>query len=221
MNLLNKVFVFIDLKFMCCFLTLFITMNKNTVAQINNTALVKNRMLATSNQSATISRLEDCKIPQQMISSIKSMGPKEMAVLREEFQQISVENGEEMVTTIKLRFINDSIYGYIQQAPVNNSSQSLVSNTIIRIPVIWCCSKQPQHEEHCSSLKTIKSYEDNIKCIGWKQKKDEETLAEDFGKPAEEQLIQKKKKKRWFQRKKQRPNKAFGNDTPEVEVREQ
>ncbi|MBN9296765.1 MAG: hypothetical protein J0I41_07125 [Filimonas sp.] len=132
-------------------------------------------------EASEISKLEDCKLPEEMVFRIKQMGPKEMSELKEEFQSNILEEDEEFTVTVKLRFIDDHIFGYIKQAPINYSNLAQISNKRIFIPIEWCCAANPTHPQHCvSTLKEVQAYSTTQQCAGWKQKDDGSSI---FAKP--------------------------------------
>jgi hypothetical protein len=128
-----------------------------------------------------ITKLEDCKLTDEMVFRIKQSGPKEMSELREEFQSIINEDDVEYTVTVKLRFIDDHIMGYIKQAPINNSNHAQYSNKRINVPIEWCCTGNPTHQQHCvSTLAEVRNYTTTQQCTGWKQKDDGSSI---FAKP--------------------------------------
>jgi len=141
-----------------------------------------------------ITRLQDCKLPNDMYDRIKSMRPAELAVLKEELQQPKREEGEEKLFTIKLQYYKDYIIGIIKEAPFNQSNQQTVSDKRINIPVKWVCTPDSMgHEPHKVLTSEMKSYEAMYHCKNWKQE-DEENDESQFGKP-EDAPVKKKKKK--------------------------
>lgn len=119
-----------------------------------------------------ISDLDACGIPASMVSRIRHMSPVEIQALDEEFQQTSLkEDGEEMVVTVKLRFIDDHIRGYVKQAPLNNSSEEQ-NVRYVDIPVEWMCiPPNPEHPFHfASSIADLKSMQEENGCIAWVQR---------------------------------------------------
>lgn len=121
-----------------------------------------------------IKKLKDCKLPDEMVYRIQQMSPKEMKQLIEEYQSIIREDGEEYVVTVKLRFIEDHIFGYIKQAPLTNSANEEASTTRIIIPVEYCCTpKKLEHQKHCVKISEIPLYDSTEKCVGWALKEEE------------------------------------------------
>lgn len=122
-----------------------------------------------------ISSLEDCKLPQSMITRIRQMTPEQMMDLKEEFQQTATdENGLAVVITVVLRFIDDHIVGYVKEAPLNNTTQSQFKNVKIYIPVEWMCippnAEHPQHTTN--SIAYLEGMQNENHCMGWMQKDD-------------------------------------------------
>ena len=132
------------------------------------------RILDTSknNQPVVITELEQCKIPTSMILRIKHLTPSQMKVLNEEYQQTDLsENGQEIVSTVKLRFIDDHITGYIKQSLINSSEQTQ-HISYIDIPVEWMCipPKQDHPFHFSSSIAELDSIKEENGCLDWVQR---------------------------------------------------
>ena len=127
---------------------------------------------SNTRRPSIISDLTQCHLPASMVTRIRHMSPTEIPALDEEFQQTEINaDGEESVITVKLRFIDDHITGYIKQAPLNNSSQ-VQSTSYIDIPVEWMCiPPSPDHPFHfATSINDIKAIQDENCCLDWVQR---------------------------------------------------
>jgi len=121
-----------------------------------------------------VTNLDQCRIPQSMVLRIRHLSSKEMQQLNEEYQQTDLtEEGFEIVTTVKLRFIDDHITGYIKEASVTSGQQ--LSIRYIDIPVEWMCI--PPQQDHPFHFATSISELDSIKlengCLDWVQRDNE------------------------------------------------
>lgn len=115
-----------------------------------------------------IKRLEDCELPEEMLYRIMEMAPEKMKHLQEEYQAITREDGDEFVVTIKLRFAEDYIYGYIRKAPLTNTANIQNSTTTILIPVEYCCTPaKSDHPKHCVRVNEIPLFDSTEKCVKW------------------------------------------------------
>ncbi|MFY7899099.1 MAG: hypothetical protein ACOVNY_02870 [Chitinophagaceae bacterium] len=147
---------------------------------------------------AYITKLSQVKLPPPMVASIKSMTKDNIYSLQEEYQENIREDGEEFVITIKLRFMDDHIIGYIKKAPLRQSNRVEISKTVIDIPVEWCGTIDSTKTKHCvKSLEELEAFTKEVKTSNWRQKDEAEELAKSkpetsFGKP---DLSGKKKKK--------------------------
>jgi uncharacterized protein YueI len=166
--------------------------------------LLSNQLFASGDTSvikkvSEITKLEDCKLPQQMFYRIKKMNPAEIGSLQEELQQPILDSGVEKLLTIKLRFIANNIMGYMKEAPMSYSNQTVISDKRINIPIKWVCTPDSaSHEQHEVLSSEIKNYELNFHCKNWKQKDEEAATPEaSFGKPPDD-VVPKKKKKKLF-----------------------
>lgn len=171
----------------CCVISVFLFGAVSVFA--NDTTIIN------AKASNEITKLQECKLPEEMFHRIKKMKPAEMAVLREELQQPTREEGEEKLLTIKLRYYADFIIGIIKEAPFNQSNKELIVDKRINIPVKWTCKSDSMgHEPHTVLMSEMKSYEQLYKCKNWSQ---EDELSEEaqFGKPDEAVPAKKKKKK--------------------------
>lgn len=127
---------------------------------------------ANNNKVVVITELEKCKIPTSMILRIKHLTPSQMKDLNEEYQQTDLsDNGQEIVTTVKLRFIDDHITGYIKQSAINSSDQTQ-NISYIDIPIEWMCIPPKQdHPFHFStSLSELDSIKEENGCLDWVQR---------------------------------------------------
>ena len=125
-----------------------------------------------SKKNSVINDLDDCGIPASMVARIRHMSPVEIQALDEEFQETSLkEDGEEMVVTVKLRFIEDHIRGYVKQSPLNNSSEEQ-NVRYVDIPVEWMCiPPNPEHPFHfASSIAELKTMQEENGCLAWVQR---------------------------------------------------
>jgi hypothetical protein len=182
-----KTLFFRVLLFACVFIAC-----SNKAFSQTDTAVVTAAVVKNTNE---ITKLLDCKLPQEMFQRIKHMKPAELAVLKEELQTPTREDGEEKLFTVKLRYYADYIIGIIKEAPFNQSNKGVVSDKRINIPVKWVCTPDSMgHEKHSVLMSEMKSYEANYRCKNWKQE-DEENEEAQFGKPEEGAPVKKKKKK--------------------------
>lgn len=119
-----------------------------------------------------ISDLNQCRIPAFMVTRIMHLSPDEMKYLNEEYQHTDItESGQEMVTVVKLRFIDDHITGYIKEALINSSDKPQNMN-YIDIPVEWMCipPKQDHPFHFATSVKELDSIKEENGCLDWVQR---------------------------------------------------
>lgn len=126
-------------------------------------------------KTVIVTNLDQCRIPANMILRIRHLTPKEMQQLNEEYQQTDLtEDGSEIVTTVKLRFIDDHITGYIKEELVTNPGQPR-NIRYIDIPIEWMCI--PPKQDHPFHFATFISELDSIKlengCLDWVQRDNE------------------------------------------------
>lgn len=120
--------------------------------------------------SGVITRLEDCEIPFEMAYNIKHMKLNEMDSMKIVYQKIILEEEEEKIVTIRMRFANDHIRGYMTKAPIHHSNRYVVVNMPIDVKVQWCCIPDSTHPKHCAaSYAEIKHYDSTEHCTGWVQ----------------------------------------------------
>lgn len=129
-----------------------------------------------------INTLKDTKIPAMMIQRIQNTPPAELRRMIEEYKQnLLTDEGEEIVVTVKMRFYDDNIIGWVKEAPLNNSIQEEVKKTFINIPVIYCSTASADNQEHCGKVSELKNLEETYKVTAWKMKVEQEVG--DFGDP--------------------------------------
>jgi len=185
---MNARFFLKHLLLSCVCVFVFIIISTNTFAQQD-----------TSNaRPAYITKLSQAKLPPPMVASIKSLTKDKIYSLQEEYQENVREDGEEYVITIKLRFMDDHIIGYIKKAPLRQSNRVEISKTIIDIPVEWCGTIDSSKATHCvKTLEELEAFAKEVKSSNWHQKDEADEMAAakpetSFGKPDN---VGKKKKK--------------------------
>src|SRR6266498_3269154 len=140
---------------------IFCLSGKNTVTAISvslllllnyNYAGAEELDSANAKKAAIITNLEQCSIPLSMITRIKHLSPVEMKDLNEEYQHTDLtEDGREIVTIVRMRFMDNHITGYVKEALLNNSDK-FQSINYIDIPVEWMCIPPKQdHPFHFTS----------------------------------------------------------------------
>ncbi len=122
------------------------------------------------NKPDVITSFEDLNMPPEMLSHFSQLTPESIVYFRDELQATqNSEDGVEVIITVKLRFSNNNLIGYIQEAPLEKTTQITVSKYTVIIPVEWVCTpfskKHPQH--YVSNLADIKTAEDQYKCKNW------------------------------------------------------
>ena len=136
----------------------------SVTAQATDTASVKRPVLITS--------LEQSGIPASMVARLKHMSPTEIAEMNEEYQQTDLgTGGETVVTTVKLRFIENHITGYIKKATMSNLDK-IQHISYIDIPIEWMCipPKQDHPFHFCSNLADLDSVKSQNGCLDWVQR---------------------------------------------------
>lgn len=136
----------------------------SVTAQATDSADVRKPVIITS--------LEQSGIPTSMVARIKHFSPLQMTGLNEEYQHTDLgNNGEEIVTTVKLRFIENHITGYVKQALMSNLDK-IQDIKYIDIPIEWMCIPPKQdHPFHFSSnLKELDSIKAENGCLDWVQR---------------------------------------------------
>lgn len=121
---------------------------------------------------AIITILEKCNIPASMITRIKHLSSLEIRDLNEEYQHTDVtEDGNEIVTIVRMRFIDNHITGYIKEAPLNNSDK-FQSINYIDIPIEWMCipPKQDHPFHFAENLADLDSIKEANGCLDWVQR---------------------------------------------------
>ncbi len=117
-----------------------------------------------------IRTFEAFNMPPEMLAHFNQVTPDDAPKLREEFQVTQKdEDGIAILITVKLRFEDDYLTGYIQEAPIDKSNDVTESDFTVKIPVEWICTPTtPEHAQHyVSSLAAIKTAESEYKCTGW------------------------------------------------------
>lgn len=127
--------------------------------------------------SSEISKIEDCEIPFEMAYRIKHMSPNELDSMRIVFQKVVKEGDEgeeeEKIITIKMRYANDHITGYMTKAPIHHSNKYVVVNMPINVKVEWCCTPDSTHPKHCAAtLAEVKHFDSTEHCTRWNQMDD-------------------------------------------------
>ena len=148
-----------------------------------------------------ITKLEDCEIPFEMAYNIKHMRPTEMDSLKIVFQKIVMEDQEEKIVTIRMRFSNDHINGYMTKAPIHHSNKYVVVNMPINVKIEWCCTPDTTHAKHCaSSFAEMKHLDSTEHCTRWTQVDDGTHMVEQVAAAKERTDKRSKKKKPLFGR---------------------
>lgn len=147
-----------------------------------------------------IGKLEDCEIPFTMAYNIKHMSYKELDSLRIEFQKIILEEEEEKIITIKMRFRDDHIIGYMTQAPIHHSNKYVIINMPINVKIEWCCVPDSTHpNQHCvvnhAEMVNIDTTEH---CKRWAQLDDGTDMLEQLAANKKKIDLRKYKKKKKF-----------------------
>jgi hypothetical protein len=125
---------------------------------------------AERNKPNIISSFEDLNVPPEMLMHFSQLTPENIVYFRDELQATqNNEDGIEVILTVKLQFKNNSLVGYIQEAPLEKTTQVTVSKYTVNIPVEWACTPfNKKHQQHyVSSLAAIKTAEDQYKCKNW------------------------------------------------------
>jgi hypothetical protein len=130
---------------------------------------------AKEKKPAIIASLERCSIPASMVMRIKHLSPDEMRFLNEEYQHTDLtEDGQEIVTIVRMRFVDNHITGYIKEALLNNSDK-FQSINYIDIPIEWMCipPKQDHPFHFAENLADLDSIKEVNGCLDWVQRDNE------------------------------------------------
>jgi len=125
---------------------------------------------AADTGTLVVRTFEEFNMPPEMLAHFNQITPDDAPKLREEFQVTQKdEDGVAILITVKLRFEDDYLTGYILEAPIDKSNDVTESDFTVKIPVEWICTPTtPEHAEHyVSSLAAIKTAEAEYKCTGW------------------------------------------------------
>jgi len=95
--------------------------------------------------------LEDCFLPAQMVDRIYNYTPKQMLELKESFQQNTRIEGEEVVLSVGLRFMNDHIVGFYRMVPIRTMNVEKAERVYFQFPVEWCCLDDSAKEKFCTA----------------------------------------------------------------------
>lgn len=160
----------------------------------------KRRLSSEPLNENEIGKLEDCEIPFTMAYNIKHMSYKELDSLRIEFQKIILEEEEEKIITIKMRFRDDHIIGYMTQAPIHHSNKYVVINMPINVKIEWCCVPDSTHpSQHCAiSHAEMVNIDTTEHCKKWAQLDDGTDMLEQLAANKKKIDLSKYKKKRKF-----------------------
>lgn len=156
-----------------------------------------------------IGKLEDCEIPFTMAYHIKNMTFGELDTLRIEFQKIIKEEDEEdeekedvgeEIITIKMRYRNDHIVGYMTKAPLHHSNQYVIINRPINVKIAWCCVPDSTHPtQHCASNRAeLLAIDSTEHCKAWKQQDDGTEMLDQLAANQKKIDMRKYKKKHKF-----------------------
>lgn len=169
------------------------------------TNLSSQPMLGRSSTTAPVNegeigKLEDCEIPFTMAYAIKNMSFKELDTLRIEFQKIILEDEEEKIITIKMRYRDDHIVGYMTQAPIHHSNKYVIVNLPINVKIEWCCVPDSTHpSKHCvTSHAELIATDTTQHCKAWVQMDDGTDMVEQLAANQRKIDLTKYKKKRKF-----------------------
>jgi len=161
-----------------------------------NEVKAEQRDSAIEKRPVIITNLEQCRIPASMVARLKHLNPLEIRDLNEEYQHTDLtEDGREIVTIVRMRFIDNHITGYIKEALLNNTDK-LESINYIDIPIEWMCI--PPKRDHPFHFATSLAELDGIKtengCLDWVQRDNDVIIKYAQEKPKKKGLFQKKPK---------------------------
>ncbi len=143
------------------------------IARAKDTATTK----SADGKNKTIVKLEDIKLPEEMLLRIQSLSKEAIENFTDEYQENIREKTkdgkeyDEYILIVKLRFYLDHIIGYKKLVYRVDPSQTK-EKTIIDVPIEWCGTIDSTKESVCvESLDDIYAYQENkVKTSGWKQK---------------------------------------------------
>jgi hypothetical protein len=144
-----------------------------------NTQVISQGASFTNVKLTEIKKLELCNLPEVMVHRIKSLAPDQMSRFKEEYQEtIEDESGEQFIKTIQLRFVDDHVMGYVKTAPLLQSSNSVVSNMQIKVPILWGCIPGVGHSQQHTAwgFAEMQNFSQTELCTGWHQMKEGERL---------------------------------------------
>lgn len=161
-----------------------------------NYAQAAQRDSAIEKKPVIVTTLEQCRIPASMVTRLKHLTPFEIRDLNEEYQHTDLtEDGKEIVTIVRMRFIDNHITGYIKEALLNNTDK-VESINYIDIPIEWMCI--PPKRDHPFHFATSLSELDGIKtengCLDWVQRDNNVIINYAQEKPKKKGIFQKKSK---------------------------
>ncbi|CAN5524740.1 hypothetical protein BH10BAC2_BH10BAC2_25130 [soil metagenome] len=161
-----------------------------------NYAQAAQRDSAIEKRPVVITSLEQCRIPASMVARVKHLNPLQIRELNEEYQHTDLtEDGREIVTIVRMRFIDNHITGYIKEALLNNTDK-FESINYIDIPIEWMCI--PPKRDHPFHFATSLSELDGIKtengCLDWVQRDNDVIIKYAQEKPKKKGIFQKKSK---------------------------
>lgn len=161
-----------------------------------NYAQAAQRDSAIEKKPVIVTSLEQCRIPASMVTRLKHLTPFEIRDLNEEYQHTDLtEDGKEIVTIVRMRFIDNHITGYIKEALLNNTDK-VESINYIDIPIEWMCI--PPKRDHPFHFATSLSELDGIKtengCLDWVQRDNNVIINYAQEKPKKKGIFQKKSK---------------------------
>lgn len=113
-------------------------------------------------------KLEDYDLPKPVLYKIKAMKPEEITQLNEEVQQTVRSRDGEKIIKLRLKFNDDYVVGFFEEAAVDPSKAS--NEFAIVVPVDFACTTTKEHaKQHTGRLSELKELEEKHKCTGWHQ----------------------------------------------------
>lgn len=161
-----------------------------------NYAQAERRDSSIEKRPVIITTLEQCRIPASMLTRLKHLTPFDIRDLNEEYQHTDLtEDGKEIVTIVRMRFIDNHITGYIKEALLNNTDK-VESINYIDIPIEWMCiPPKRDHPFHfATSLAELNGIKEENGCLDWVQRDNNVIINYAQEKPKKKGIFQKKSK---------------------------